>query len=90
MCGRELTALLSSIGFGHSDGCGCSGMAATMDALGPEWCLSDAGMAEILGVMRAEHGKRWNAGQTRLPWTDIGARTLVKLACRRAEAKASA
>ena len=58
-------------------------MAGKMDRLGPDWCEGD-GMAEILGVMRAEHGKRWKAGQTILPWTDLGARQLVLLACRRA------
>ena len=64
-------------------------MARKMNQLGAGWCESDAGLAEILGVMRAEHAKRWADGRTRLPWTDLGARTLVRLACRRADAKAS-
>jgi hypothetical protein len=46
-------------------------------------------MAEILGVMRAEHAKRWSDGKTILPWTDTGARQLVLLACRRSRAKAA-
>jgi hypothetical protein len=55
-------------------------MARKMDSLGPDWCRSDEGMAEILGVMRTEHAKR----NTILPWSDIAARQLVLLACRRA------
>jgi hypothetical protein len=43
-------------------------------------------MAAILDVMRAEHAKRWAAGTTILPWTDLGARQLVLLACRRSRA----
>lgn len=88
--GTELKALLKDwLGIEATPTCSCNAMARKMNA-DPAWCLSDAGMAEILGVMRAEHGKRWNAGKTRLPWTDIGAKTLVRLACRRAEAKANA
>jgi hypothetical protein len=63
--------------------CSCNRMSARMDALGPDWCESDAGMAEILHVMREEHAKRRAAGQTILPWTDFGATQLVRLACRR-------
>lgn len=89
--GTELSALLADwLGIVSSPACGCRAMAARMDAMGPEWCESDEGMAEIIGVMRAEHGKRKAAGQTMLPWTDLGARTLVRLACRRARAKAAA
>ncbi len=89
--GTELKALLKDwLGIESSPTCSCNAMARKMNQLGPEWCESDAGMAEILGVMRAEHAKRWADGRTRLPWTDLGAKTLVRLACRRAEAKASA
>jgi hypothetical protein len=59
-------------------------MALKMNHLGVEWCMSDDGMAEILGVMRDEHAKRWADGNTILPWSDIAARQLVLLACRRA------
>lgn len=59
-------------------------MAAKMDRPGPDWCEGE-GMPEILATMKAEHAKRWAAGQTRLPWSDLGARQLVKLACRRAK-----
>ena len=89
--GTELSALLADwLGIVSSPACGCRAMAARMDAMGPEWCESDEGMAEIIGVMRTEHGKRRAAGQTMLPWTDVGAKTLVRLACRRARAKAAA
>ena len=89
--GTELKALLKDwLGIEASPTCSCNRMARTMNERGPEWCESEKGMAEILGVMRAEHSKRWADGRTRLPWTDVGARALVLLACRRAEAKASA
>lgn len=88
--GAELKALLKDwLGIESSPTCSCNKMAAKMNTLGPDWCETDAGLAEILGVMRAEHAKRWADGRTRLPWTDVGAAQLVKLACRRARGKAS-
>lgn len=87
--GTELKRLLKDwLGITPTAGCSCNAMAARMDALGPEWCASDAGMAEILGVMRAEHAKRWADGRTKLPWTDFGAARLVQLACFRARRNA--
>lgn len=89
--GTELKAILKDwLGIESSPACSCNRMAQKMNKKGVEWCLSDVGMAEILGVMRAEHAKRWADGRTRLPWTDFGAKRLVRLACRRARAKASA
>ena len=89
LCGRELKAILKDwLGIEATPTCSCNAMARKMDERGPEWCASDEGMAEILGVMRAEHAKRWADGRTILPWTDAGARQLVLLACRRARAKA--
>ena len=83
-CGTELKALLKDwLGIEASPTCSCNAMARKMNTLGPDWCEGE-GMAEILAVMRAEHGKRWVNGRTILPWTDIGARQLVLLACRRA------
>jgi hypothetical protein len=83
--GTELKAILKDwLGIEATAGCGCNQTAARMDALGPDWCESDAGMTEILRTMRNEHAKRWRDGRTKLPWTDLGARQLVKLACRRA------
>jgi hypothetical protein len=82
--GTELKAILKDwLGIEATPNCSCNAMARKMDERGPEWCRSDGGMAEILGVMRTEHGKR----KTILPWTDIAARQLVLLACRRAEAR---
>jgi len=87
--GTELHALLRDwLGIEPTADCPCRSMAGKMDSLGPDWCESDEGMTEILGVMRTEHGKRWADGRTILPWTDMGARQLVLLACRRARAKA--
>ena len=79
--GTELKALLKDwLGIESTPTCSCNAMAQTMDERGPEWCKSDEGMAEILGVMRTEHARR----NTILPWSDIAARQLVLLACRRA------
>lgn len=84
--GTELKRLLKDwLGIEATPTCGCNTMAARMDALGPEWCESDAGMAEIVRVMREEHAKRKAAGQTVLPWTDFGATQIVRFACRRAK-----
>lgn len=88
--GTELKALLRDwLGIVATPTCWCNAMARKMDERGVEWTLSAEGMAEVLSVMRAEHAKRKAAGATALPWTDIGAGQLVRLACRRARAKAA-
>ena len=88
--GTELKLLLKKwLGIEASPTCSCSSMARRMDSLGPDWCESDQGMTQIIDVMRAEHAKRWEAGKTILPWTDVGARQLVYMACRRSRAKAA-
>jgi len=85
-CGTELKALLKDwLGIESTPTCSCNAMARRMDTLGPEWCEGE-GMAAILDAMRAEHAKRLAAGTTILPWTDLGARQLVLLACRRSRA----
>ena len=87
--GTELKALLKDwLGIESTPTCSCNAMARRMDTLGPDWSEGE-GMTQILDVMRAEHGKRWAAGKTLLPWTDAGARQLVLLACRRSRAKAA-
>jgi hypothetical protein len=79
--GTELSNILRDwLGIESTPTCSCNAMARKMDERGPDWCRSDEGMAEILGVMRTEHAKR----KTILPWSDIAARQLVLLACRRA------
>jgi hypothetical protein len=84
--GTELKALLKDwLGIESTPTCSCNAMARRMDTFGPEWCEGE-GMASILDAMRAEHAKRWADGRTILPWTDLGARQLVLLACRRARA----
>ena len=84
--GTELQEILKNwLGIVSDENCGCRATAARMNRLGPDWCEGE-GMAEIIDVMRAEHGKRWADGRTILPWTDMGARQLVLLACRRAKA----
>lgn len=87
MPGTELAAILKNwLGIESTPQCQCMNMAKRMDALGPDWCESDDGMSEILGVMRNEHGNRWNAGTTVLPWSEMAAKQLVVMACRRARA----
>jgi hypothetical protein len=82
--GAELHALLRDwLGVEPTKDCPCRSMAAKMDRLGPDWCEGE-GMAEILGVMRAEHAKRWSQKKTILPWVEAGAKQLILLACRRA------
>jgi hypothetical protein len=85
--GTELKSLLRDwLGITASPGCSCDKMAVKMNALGAGWCESEIGMAEILGVMKSEHAKRWQAGKTILPWSDTAATALVRLACSRARA----
>ena len=87
--GTELKAILKSwLGIEATLGCKCNAMSRRMDTLGPNWCESPDGMAEILEAMKGEHTRRRARGQTRLPWTEVGATQLIKLACRRARAKA--
>lgn len=89
-CGDELHAILSDwLGVTPSPTCPCRSMSSRMNMLGPDWCQSPNGMREILDVMRAEHSKRWSAGEIWIPWSDFFATRLVLLACRRAKAKAA-
>jgi hypothetical protein len=86
--GTELKSLLRDwLGIEATANCGCTDMAAKMDALGPDWC-EGVGMSQIVKSMQAEHAKRWADGRTRLPWIEAAARQLVLLACRRARAAA--
>lgn len=86
--GTELRSLLSEwLGITSEPGCACERHAMLMDLWGPDEC--ERRVDEIVSWLREEHAKRRDAGQTRLPWTDLGATQLVKLACRRARAKAA-
>lgn len=89
--GTELHRMLANwFGIVPSENCPCRTMAAKMNLLGPDWCESEAGMAEIIDVMQTEHARRKKAGETIYPWTEIGARQLIKRACRIARKNASA
>ena len=83
--GTELKAILSDwLGIQQTKQCGCRSIESRMNSRGVSWCQSDAGMAEILDGMRQEHAKR----KMLLPWSDVAARTLVRIACARATSKA--
>jgi hypothetical protein len=84
--GTELKAMLRSWGIEANLGCSCNAMARKMNSMGAGWC-EGAGLSEILAAMRGEHAKRWAKGKTLLPWSDLGAKLLVRLACRRARAR---
>jgi len=76
--GTHLSQLLKRFGIDAAPGCKCRSMAAKMDALGPAWCESEQGMAEILEAMRTEAGKRG------LPFLDAVGKMLVRQAVRSA------
>lgn len=85
--GTELKALLKDwFGIVANFGCSCNAMAKKMNANGPEWCQG-AGMPEILKAMRTEHSKRLAKRETILPWSEIGAKWLIRKACQRAVEK---
>lgn len=82
--GAELKSLLKDwLGITSSPTCSCNAMANKMNKLGVEWSESADGLAEILAVMKQEHGRR----KSILPWSDTAAVLLVKLACRRARTR---
>lgn len=82
--GAELKSLLKDwLGIESTPTCSCNAMAHKMNKLGVEWSDSADGLAEILAVMKREHGRR----KTILPWSDTAASMLVRLACRRARAR---
>ena len=88
--GTELKAVLKGwFGIEANLGCTCNAMSRQMNSMGADWCEGE-GMPKILTAMRNEHRKRQAKGTTWLPWSEIGARQLVLLACRRARSKASA
>ena len=85
--GTELKAILKEwFGIVANFGCSCNAMAKKMNTNGPEWC-EGPGMPEIVKAMRGEHSKRRAKRETILPWSEIGARWLVRKACRRAREK---
>jgi hypothetical protein len=86
--GTELKTLLKDwFGIVSNLGCSCNAMAKKMDANGPEWCQGP-GMPEILKAMRTEHSQRRAKRETILPWSETGAKWLIRKACQRAAQKA--
>ena len=70
--GTELSNLLSKIGFRETSQCKCKSRARFMDRMGNEWCQQN--IPTIIGWMREEAKTR------HLPFSVIGASTLVRLA----------
>jgi len=88
--GTELKSLLKNLlGIEANLGCSCNAMSRKMNSMGPAWCEGQ-GLPEILAAMRGEHAKRRQHGKTILPWSDLAAKLLVRLACRKARARTSA
>ena len=86
--GTELKAILKDwLGIESSPTCKCNAMAAKMNIWGCDECAKPENVDQVLAVMRDEHKRRQAAGQTILPWSDTAAKSLVKLAIRRAKAK---
>jgi len=86
--GTELKAILRRwFGIETVGACSCNRTALIMNERGPDWCEGE-GLAEIVAAMKAEHAKRWARGTLRIPFTEAGARALVRLACRRARRSA--
>lgn len=78
--GSELKKLLGWLGIKPTANCQCNARARDMDLRGPDWCESNQG--EILAWLREEAGRRG------LPFVEIAAKSLVRLAIRRARAEA--
>lgn len=77
--GAELKALLKSwLGVTDVPGCGCNKKAQLMDMKGCDWCLEN--IDQIVGWMKREHDKR----RIFLPFSEIGARVLIRTAVRNA------
>lgn len=77
--GSHLKMILKKFGINHKEDCACKDHALKMDMMeqqDPGWC--EKNIETIIGWMREEAGKR------RLPFIEIIARGLVKLAIKRA------
>lgn len=88
LVGTELKALLKKwLGIEASPTCGCNAMAANMDAWGCDECAKPERVTEVVNWMRAEHGRRAKAGRIHVPWSDLAAATMIRLAIRQARKK---
>lgn len=87
--GTELKAILRDwFGYTANPGCSCNATARKMNTRGPDWC-EGPGLPEVLAAMRGQHAKRRQAGKTLLPWSDLAAKMLVRIACGRARRRAA-
>jgi hypothetical protein len=77
--GTELKNLLRNFGITPTEGCGCNGHAAVMNAEGPDWCWEH--LEEIIDWMEKEAKKRG------LPFVRLASRILVKRAIHNARKK---
>lgn len=77
--GTELKALLKSVGIKGSVSCGCAKRAREMDDRGIQWC--EEHVEVIVGWLRDAARKQ------QVPFVDLIARQVVKLAVRRAKKK---
>jgi hypothetical protein len=75
--GTELRKLLKKFGIADRPGCGCVSHAQNMDLRGIEWCRKN--IDTIVGWMRTE------AQKAKLPFTELGAKILVRRAIHNAE-----
>lgn len=88
LVGTELKALLKKwLGIEASPTCGCNAMAANMDAWGCDECAKPERVEEVARWMKAEHGRRQKAGKLLIPWSDMAAKTMIRLAIRQARKK---
>jgi hypothetical protein len=75
--GSELKKLLRRIGIDPTPTCSCNARALEMDSRGAAWCREN--LETIVGWLREEAERRG------LPFVEIAARGLVKLAIRRSK-----
>lgn len=74
--GTELAAILSTLGMSYLEGCKCKKRARQMDEWGPDGC--ERQLYTIIGWLEEEAKRR------KLPFIRWGAKTLVRVAIRRA------
>jgi hypothetical protein len=74
--GSELSAILGTLGLAHLEGCKCKKRARQMDDWGPDGC--ERNINTIVGWLEEEAKSR------KLPFIRWGAKTLVRVAIRRA------
>lgn len=88
LAGTELKALLKKwLGIEATPTCRCNSMASKMDWWGCDECERPDRIEEVVALMRSEHAKRAQAGRISIPWSDVAARTVIRLAIRQARKK---